>query len=248
MTEYLPGIESDSFDEMEPVHFSQLVQLFCYPQYSFPQFIFPIRNIKRIFSLAATFRNILEGRESVDAFQETLQNLRKFAAKSKSFDNPWQNPLHRQVWRLQDLRDGGGLGFTIELFFTVLYSDKLFVPFVRSSKEGRELQSSLYVGTFRIITSDWSKYKHSLGTQQLLLDMVISVPGIISQSYRYPTSLVNEFFALLGNILEGQTGPHIDNVVRELSCNHHFTEDCRRRALVAKALGVIPPARAPYSS
>ena len=114
------------------------------------------------------------------------------------------------------------------------------MPSVRSSKEGRELQSSLYVGTFRIITSDWSKYKHSLGTQQLLLDMVTSVPGIISHSYRYPTSLVNEFFVLLGNILEGQTGPHIDHIVQELSCNP-FSPRISTGPLPSRRWKVSPP-------
>jgi len=241
MTKYLPGLEYDCFDDTEPVHFNQLVELFCHSRSL--QFIFPVRNLKRIISLVATFRNILEGRERVDTFQETLQNLGEFAVESKLFDNPWQNPLHRQVWRLQDLRDGGGLGFTVELFFITLYG---LSPY--SSKDDKEPQSSLYVSTFRIITSDWSKYRHSLGTQQLLLDMVISVPGVISRHDHYPTSLVDEFFVLLGNILEGQTGPHVDNVVQELSCNPIFTEDCRSRALVVKALGVILPVQAPCSS
>ena len=241
MTIYLPGIKFDYFrsDDTEP---SQLVRLFCY-SHSMPQFIFPIKNFKRILSLAAIFRNILEGRKGVDVFQETLQDLGEFAVK---FNNQWQNPLHRQVWRLQDLRDGGGLGFTVELFFIVL--EELFTTANYSSKEGEELHSLLYVSTFRIITSDWSKYKHSVGTQQLLLDMVIPEFGIIFRSHRYPTSLLNEFFVFLGNILEGQTGPHIDNAVQELSCNPFFTENCRRQALAVKALGVIAPARAPCSS
>lgn len=242
MTYSLPGVNRDCFDDTESVHFSQLLQLFG-PGHSRTQFIFPIQNLKRIFDLATILRNILEGRKGVDAIQETLQDIRGIAIQS----NLWQNPLHRQVWRLQDLQHGGGLGFTVELFFIVL--EYLYISSLPSSNEGQELRSLLYVGTFRIMTSDWSKYKHSLGTQQLLLDMVISesVPGIISRSHRYPTSLVNEFFVLLGNILEGQTGPHIDNVVQELSSNPLFTRDSRR-ALVVKALGIISPTRTPCSS
>jgi hypothetical protein len=59
MTSYLPGIEPDSLYDAKPIHCNQLVQLFCCASSS--QFIFPIRNLKRIFSLVATFRNILEG-------------------------------------------------------------------------------------------------------------------------------------------------------------------------------------------
>ena len=242
MTSYLPGIEPDCIHDAKPVHFNQLAQFFCRCSHAL-QFIFPLRNLKRIISLAAIFRNFLEGRKGVDTFQETLKDLGEFAYESKECNNPWQNPLHRQVWRLQDLRDGGGLGFTVELFFIVL--GELFISSTKPSKEVKEVQSSLYVGTFRIITSNWSKHKHSRGTQQLLLDMVISVPGIICRYY--PTSLVNEFFVLLGNILEGQTGPHIDHVVQELSCNPFFAEDFNRD-LVIKALEVIAPARAPAHS
>ena len=240
---FLPGIEPDSLYDAKPIHFNQLVQLFCRAGSS--QFIFPIRNLKRIFSLVAIFRNILKGREGVDTFQETLKNLREFAFEHKECDNPWRNPLHRQVLRLQDLRDGGGFGFTVELFFIVF--EGLFLSSSDPPEEGEELRSSLCVGAFRIITSDWSKHKHSLGTQQLLLDMVISIPGIIIRSNCYPTSLVNEFFVLLGNILEGQKGPHIDNVVQELSCNPLFKKDYNLD-LVVKALEVIAPARAPCSS
>ena len=240
LVHYIPGVEPDCFDDTESVHFNELVKLFC--GFCSLQFIFPIRNLRRILSLATISRNILEGRKGFDTFQETLQNLEEFAIELELFDNPWQNPLHRQVLRLQDLRDGGGLGFIVELLFIVVYRSSL-----DSSKEGQELQSSLYISTFRIITSDWSKYKHSLGTQQLLLDMVISSPGIIYHCHRYPTSLVNEFFVLLGNILEGQSGPHIDNVVEELSCNPLFTTG-RCRALVIKALRAIAPARVPCSS
>ena len=240
LVDYLPGVEPDYFDDTESVHFNELVELFCGTRSW--QFIFPIQNIKRILSLATISRNILEGRKGFDTFQETLQNLEEFAATFKSFDNPCQNPLHRQMLRLQDLRDGGGLGFIVELLFIVVYRSSL-----DSSKEEKELQSSLYISTFRIITSDWSKYKQSLGTQQLLLDMLISVPGIIYPFRRYPTSLVNEFFVLLGNILEGQSGPHIDNVVKELSCNPLFTTR-HRQALAIKALRAIAPARVPCSS
>ena len=32
----------------------------------------------------------------------------------------------------------------------------------------------------------------------------------------YPTYIVDEFFSFLGNIFEGKTGPHIDEVVQDL--------------------------------
>ena len=112
-----------------------------------------------------TLRNILEGqRNDADAYKELLKNLKNFLLLSG-----WQGDLmQRQVWRLQDLRDGGGLGFTVELFFLALGQQLL------STSSSKESDSALYTGTFRAITSDWSKHKHSLGTQNLLFDIAMS--------------------------------------------------------------------------
>ncbi len=63
--------------------------------------------------------------------------------------------MERQLWRLQDLRDGGGFGFSVELFFNVL-ADLL------SMASSWDTHSALYIGTFRSITSDCiSKTTHS---------------------------------------------------------------------------------------
>jgi hypothetical protein len=109
--------------------------------------------------------------------------------------------MQRQLWRLQDLRDGGGLGFTVELFFLALSQ-------LLSTSSSKESHSALYTGTFRAITSDWSKHKHSLGTQNLLLNIAMSHRWEFDGYY--PAYIVDEFLLLLGNIFEGQTGPHID--------------------------------------
>ena len=122
------------------------------------QFICPRLTLKSMCSPATTLRNILEGQGDADSYKSLLRNLREF-----SFRFDWKgNEVQRQLWRMQDLRDGGGLGFTVELFFPSL--DQLL-----STSSSKEFHSALYMGTFRAITSDWSKYKHSLGTQNLLL-------------------------------------------------------------------------------
>jgi hypothetical protein len=109
--------------------------------------------------------------------------------------------MQRQVWRLQDLGDRVGLGFTVELFFLSLGQ-------LLSRSPSKESHSALYTGTFRAITSDWSKHKDSLGTQKLLLDIAVSRREEFDR--HYPAYIVDEFLLLLGNIFEGQTGPHID--------------------------------------
>ena len=122
----------------------------------------------------------------------------------------WPKKLLQQtLWRLQDLRDGDGLGFGVELFFTALKQ-------LLSTSSSQESYSTLYLGTFRAIISDWRRYKNSLGTQKLLLDAVASDQGFLRTFY-YPDYIKDEFWKLLGDILEGQTGPHIDSAVRQLT-------------------------------
>lgn len=95
----------------------------------------------------------------------------------------------------------------MEIFFFVLRQ-------LLSTSSSQESQSSLYVGTFRAITSDWRKYKHSLGTQKILLDAVASDNGIFSHDY--PTYITDEFLVLTGNVLDGEAGPHIEGAVQRL--------------------------------
>ncbi|KAI0260893.1 hypothetical protein BGY98DRAFT_1182471 [Russula aff. rugulosa BPL654] len=88
-----------------------------------------------------------------EAYKELLKNLR-----NSSFSSWGGDEMQRQLLHLQDLRDGGGLGYTVELFFLALSR-------LLSTSSSKESHSALYTGTFRAITSDWSKYKDSLGTQ-----------------------------------------------------------------------------------
>jgi hypothetical protein len=117
------------------------------------------------------------------------------------------NELQRQLWRLQDLRDGCGFAFTVELFFLAL--EQLL------STSSKNSHFALYTGTFRAITSDWSKHKNSHGTRKLLLDVALS------RSYdfqdEYSDYIVDEFLELMGKIFKGQEGVHIDEEVQQLN-------------------------------
>ena len=217
ITRHLPGVNPDEFGT-EPIHFSQFLEFVRHPQ-KFP-FMFPVQVLKRLSSVAHTLRNILDGPWDVDAFREVHENLGGF------FPLPhWRdNPFHRLAWRSQDVRDGGGLGFTVELFFLALKQ-------LLSTSSSNESHPALYIGTFRAITSDWRKYKSSIATQKLLLDMLVPYRSSI-YVVSYPAYIVDEFLVLLGNILQGQTGPHIDDVVQQLTreipyyagspCHSHF--------------------------
>ena len=177
------------------IPFNRIVELACNPRRL--QFIRPRKILKSICSPALTLRNILEGQGDANAYKELLKNLEIF----NSLYGWWGNEMERQLWRLQDLNNGDGLGFTVELFFLVLSQ-----PLSTSLSE--ESHSALYTGTFRAITSDWSKHKYSLGTQKLLLDIAMSHHWQFDGYY--PAPIVDEFLSLLSNIFGGQTGPHIE--------------------------------------
>jgi hypothetical protein len=171
-------------------------------------------------SPALTLRNILEGQGDPDAYKELLKNLDKFR-----FRSGWEgDEMQRQLWRLQDLR-GGGLGFTVEIFF-LAFSRLL------STSSSNESHSALYTGTFRAMTSDWSKHKHSLGTQGFLLSIVIMMSSRWQYEVDYPDYIIDEFFLLLGNIFERHTGPHVDRARLHFeSFNLHDPRRFRERVL-----------------
>ena len=158
------------------------------------QFIRPMMTLKSMYSPVRTLRNILEGRGDADAYKELLKIL------DNSPFSSWQgDEMQRQLWRLQDLHDGG-FGFTVNLFFVAF--DQLF-----STSPSMESHSALYTGTFRAITSDWSKHKDSLGTQNILLYIAMSHHRKFG--FEYPAYIFDEFLLLLGNVIEGRTGAHI---------------------------------------
>ena len=224
ITRHLPGVNPDDFGT-EPVHFSQFLEFDRHSQKF--QFIFPVRILKSVSSVAHTLRNVLDGPWDVDAFREVHENLGGFFI----LPNWRDNPFHRLEWRLKDLRDGGGLGFTVELFFLALKQ-------LLSTSSSNESHPALYIGTFRAITSDWRKYKGSLATQKLLLDMLVPRRSSI-HVVSYPAYIVDEFLVLLGNILQGQTGPHIDDVVQQLTREIPYYTGCAGHSHFVNALVII---------
>ena len=203
----LPGVLDDSdLDYKMPILFSRLVDLVHDPRKL--QFIRPRQTLKSICSPASIFRTILEGQGNADGYKVLLENLDNFLLSSWDGDE-----MQRQLWRLQDLYDGGGLGFTVELFFIAIE------PLLSTSSSDKS-HSALYTGTFRAITSDWSEHKHSLGTQKLLLSITMSREWMFEVFY--PAYIMDEFLLLLGNFFEGQTGPHINRARQKLENSSCF--------------------------
>ena len=55
----------------------------------------------------------------------------------------------------------------------------------------------------------------------------------------YPAYIVDEFLVLLGNILQGQTGPHIDDVVQQLTREIPHYTGCAGHSHFVNALVII---------
>ena len=232
-----PGIKFDDPDT-KSVQLIQLKELYR-DRHKF-QFITPSHRLKRIGQVAQALQNLLEleeGKWNSVAFKEGIKDLQEMLSLIRD------DPLRREVWRLQDLREGGGLGFTVELFFLAL-RQRL------STSSSKEFHSELLIGTFRRITSDWRKYKNSLGTQQLLLHWVVSHNGIMFDlTNTYPDFLINEFFDFLANILEGQGGSHINDIEQQLTeklGNPYLVAS--RETIYKRALEVITRVRAQGST
>ena len=218
ITRQFPGIQFDALGSEDDLGR-------CFDSLSNPlrfRFIYPCRILK-------TFKWY-----NYDAVLKLLEVKRIDIMEFLSWPKHLSNLLQRQLWRLQDLRDGGGLGFTVELFLVALHQ-------LLSASPSQDSHSALYITTFRVITSDWREYRHSLGTQKILLDAVASNQGIVHQ-FNYPTYITDELLSLLDRFLEGQTGPHIRNAVQQLSLPNNRP---RIQEFRAKALQVISRSQAP---
>ena len=122
--------------------------------------------------------------------------------------------MERQLWRLRDLCEGGAFGFTLELYF--LSMRHILSTF---TSQPREIHKTLYVNTFRAITSDWKEFTNSIGTLQIILNLVYDIVfrdrGIFS-NFEYPDYITEELLDLLGRMIEGQEDAYVEDAMKEL--------------------------------
>ncbi|KAH8984563.1 hypothetical protein EDB86DRAFT_2962613 [Lactarius hatsudake] len=157
--------------------------------------------------------------------------------------------MERQLWRLQDLRDGGGFGYWVELFF-LMANPLTHIPL------SLDTHSALIVGTFKAITSNWRQHKHSIGTQHVILNLVCDLAihdrGLLSDIV-LPRYITDELLVFLENMVEGQSGSHIDDAMKELDDAIKEKDDVPEWAIEirlfrTKAVEVISRSRAPTPS
>ena len=182
-----------------------------------PQLIFPGQQIQSLCTFGGKLRNIMEGQNTEkNETLKSLESLHEIPVALRGLNYL----MKRQLWRLMDLCDGGGLGFTIELFFLAL---RQFSPTPKPTPLSSELKD-FYTGTFKVITSNW-KTKNSVGTLRILLDLlcdlVIRSRGVFS-NISYPSYIVDMLLGLVGEMVEKHIGSpdhspnHFNDVIQEL--------------------------------
>jgi len=236
----VPGVSSNKLNPSGPI---LITEAFDFPLSGStpitPQFIFPGQQLQGLLALGRGSREIVEERNP-ERHPETVEGLESIG-KIPIPLRRLKDPMTRQLWRLQDQRDGGGLGFTIELFFLALRQ-------LSSTSSSPELERVFYTGTFKDITSIWENSRHSFGTQRILLnlicDLVIKSRGIFSDFY-YPAYIVGMLLELVGHMTDGHGNAHhhINIAIQELR-NVNPT-DCKDRGLRDKALRALGDPYAP---
>ena len=238
----LPGIAYDEFKWTEHIPPSQLFTSVATERRSVaPQLMFLPQRLQHLCSYAPKLHDIIEGRSNTQTMFDSLSAIQDDAHLRGSVVHA-RRLMERQLWRLQDLCHGDGFGFSVELFFLAL--SRLF-----STGSSQDPNSALYIGTFKVITSDWSKHKHSIGTQCIILDIVCDIAsygrGIFSD-HDYQSYITEELLVLLGNMVEGQSGSHIDDALEQLNDPSTWIDEDSDFA--REAIKVISQLRAPASS
>jgi hypothetical protein len=242
------GAHFEIFKVIEPLQPNQFFNPIKFPYFS-PQFIFPHQRLRFLCSYSSALRDIIDGRGD-GTYDEILKSLEILWGEADSHSSRW-NIVHRrhlmvrQLWRLQDLRDGNGFGFWVELFFLAV-CQLVTIPLSPDNL------SVIILGTLRTITSNWRQHKHSIATQRVILNLVCDLAivdrGLLS-NHVVPSYLTDGLLVLLENILEGQSGSHIDEAMKELEDAIKKGESARADVNLfrAEAVKVISRSRAPAS-
>ncbi|KAH9052778.1 hypothetical protein EDB87DRAFT_344207 [Lactarius vividus] len=212
---FVHGAYFDMFQQAEHVEPIRFFNSTDQPTF-LPQFIFLHRRLQLLCSYSSKLRDIIDGRGD-GTYKEMLESLGALWSNSEDHNGTRSSIrkrrlMERQLYRLQDFRDGGGFGFFIELFFLMAHQ-LLFIPL------SPDAHSALIIGTFRAVTSNWRQYRHSIGTQRVILNLVCDLAildhGLLSDIV-FPRYITDELLALLENMVEGQFGSHIDDAMKEL--------------------------------
>ena len=175
-----------------------------------PQFIPPRLLVQRLWISSWALRSISASGWGVGTCQpKTLGELSapelRVTEIRKLMGDAQRPPIRTQLWRLQDLRDGG-----------FVYMLELFIAAIRSSKAASYHSSRpLFIGTFHIITANWKERRHPIWSQRLLVILLRHVlpENDDSPSDEVPGYIIDEFLTLVANVLMEKKGPHISEAI-----------------------------------
>ena len=193
ITRQLPSVHFD-FPDSNP-SLRQTLQLFCDP----PKL--------RFISCRWSLEKLLDYLRRIEGYRDSSE----YERVTKEVFWP-KHLLQRMLWSREDLGEGRGLGFAVELFLLSLRQ-------LLSTYLSHKSFAAPYIITFKAITAD-RRHKYPPGTQQILLDVVASDQGFL-RTFDYPDYITDEVWELLGDILEGQRGSHIDGAEDRLTNIHH---------------------------
>ena len=208
LTRQFPGVAFDDLTEPTPI--GQIFEFLANPVR--PQLLYLSQRLLGLCALSQkrSSRGYLD-------IPDLLRGVEKIPAALRSVPRR-HHLMERQLWRLDDLSRGGAFGFTLELYFLSLR--QILSTFTGTSLP-RGVDTSFYVGAFKAITSDWEQVKGSLGTLQIVLNIVCDIAirdrGIFSSSY--PDYINKELLDLLEKMVEGQAIeaiPYIRSALDEL--------------------------------
>jgi hypothetical protein len=243
LTRQLPGVSFNKYKSAGPIPIAEAFDFPIFGSTSItPQFVFPGRQVQALCTLGRGLSDII-GNRNPKKHMETIKNLESIV-QIPIPSRRLKGLMIRQLWRLQDLRDGGGLGFTIELFFLALRR----LSSTSSSPELKRVFSVFYTGTFKVITSSRTNIKDSPGTQRILLnlmcDLVIKSRGPFSD-FSYPEDILEMLLELVEEVAgkHGEAHPQIHDVVNELwevDISNSWEKDSGLRDKALWALGPFP--------
>jgi len=143
--------------------------------------------------------------------QDMVETLRSMETIPRSLSQ--SRLMEQQLWRLQDLKNGA-FGFTLELYFL---SIRQLLSTLSSRPRG--IHPTVFVNTFKAITSDWREFTNSPGTLPIILNLVYDITfqdrGIFS-NFKYPDYIAKELLDLLGWMMDGQAEAYIEAAMEGL--------------------------------
>ena len=180
------------------------------PPHLMPQFLPPRLLTQQLWLCVCALRNIATTDWGVSPYHpKTLGDLcapEMDVSEIRRVIDPTPIPMKAQLWRLQDLRNGGFV-FMLELFMAAVHSSK--VSLHHSSRP-------VFVGTFKSLTSDLKDHRDSPGTQRLLVHLLRQVLAKNDEipADNTPAYIVDIFLTFIGEVLAGKKGTHVTEALK----------------------------------